>query len=68
MKASIRTASLFGYLGALLLIVSYFPALDNILDTSRALHAIWHVAVFVAAGLFVYSIEALRRYAMLSRR
>ncbi|GMA51573.1 hypothetical protein GCM10025857_29300 [Alicyclobacillus contaminans] len=68
MKRTIGQASLLCYLGAALLIMCYFPGLQESTESIRFLHALWHVALFVGAACLVYGIETLRSYARRYRR
>lgn len=68
MKRSASNATLFAYIGAVVLIASYYPAWNATLDRIPLLHALWHVATFVGAALLIYGLETLRRLARKSRR
>lgn len=68
MKRSVSNSVLCAYLGAFLLIACYYPGLNAELERVRILHALWHVAIFIAAALIVFGLETLRRQASLTRR
>lgn len=68
MKRSANQATLCAYVGALLLIIAYFPGLQERLEQTRLLHALWHVSLFVGAALLVYGLETLRAFARKYRR
>jgi hypothetical protein len=68
MKRTANQATLCAYLGALLLIVAYFPGLQERLEQTPLLHALWHISLFVGAGLLVYGLETLRAYARRYRK
>ncbi|MDQ0191487.1 hypothetical protein JI721_03350 [Alicyclobacillus cycloheptanicus] len=65
MKRSTRKATLSAYLGAVLLVVGFYPGLDSILDRIPMLHALWHLWLFIGAALLIYGLESLR---ILARR
>jgi len=60
MKRSASNATLAAYLGILLLLICYFPGMNQTLERIRILHALWHVAIFVGAAMLVYGLETLR--------
>lgn len=68
MKRASNKAYLLAYLGVILLIVGFYPALPPSLTQVRFLHAIWHVWLFVGAAMFIYGLETLHRLARRHRR
>jgi hypothetical protein len=68
MKRRTGQAAWIAYLGALLIILCFYPDLDGILDRSFILHALWHIAIFTGAAMLVYGLETLRSYARRYRR
>jgi hypothetical protein len=67
-KRTANQATLFAYVGALLLIVAYFPGLQERLEQTPILHVLWHVGLFIGAAFLVYGLETLRAYARRYRR
>ncbi|QSO51958.1 hypothetical protein JZ785_24880 [Alicyclobacillus curvatus] len=68
MKRSVAYATILAYVGAILMVAAYFPGLADRVDGIRALHAIWHVLIFVGAALLIYGLETLRTYANRHRK
>lgn len=51
-----------------MIVAGYYPALADTFDHVRALHALWHVIIFIGAALLIYGLETLRVYAKRHRR
>ena len=68
MKRSVAYATVLAYLGVILMIAAYFPSLADKISGNRALHALWHVIIFVGAALLIYGLETLRTYAKRHRK
>lgn len=68
MKRSTGQATFCAYTGAILLLLAYFPGLQDFIDQTRFLHALWHVGIFFGAAMLVYGLETLRAYARRYRR
>lgn len=63
MKRSTTQPALCAYLGAVLLVVAFYPGLDEWFDGVPMLHALWHLWLFVGAALLIYGLESLRTMA-----
>jgi predicted membrane channel-forming protein YqfA (hemolysin III family) len=68
MKRSTGQATLLAYLGIGMIILAYFPGIQERLESVRFFHATWHVLLFVGAACVVYGLETLRSYARRHRR
>lgn len=68
MRRSASQACLLTYVGTVLLIIGFYPGTGNLLDPYRWLHGIWHIWMFIGAGLVVYGLETLRSIARRHRR
>lgn len=63
MKRKASRAAIWAYIGAILLVVSFSPSMDTLLDKYRLLHAIWHLALFIGAAFLVFGLESMRHLA-----
>lgn len=68
MKRTSNKAHLIAYLGVILLLAGFYPALPASFTEVRLLHALWHVWLFVGAAMFIYGLETLHRLARRHRR
>ncbi len=68
MKRTTGQATLLAYLGVGMLILAYFPGIQERIENTRFFHAAWHVLLFVSAACVVYGLETLRSYARRYRR
>lgn len=68
MKRQAGRATLYSYVGAVLILVSFIPGLADFLSQSVLLHATWHFAIFAGAALLVYGLESLHSLARRYRR
>lgn len=67
MKRKASRAAIWAYIGAILLVVSFSPSMDALLDKYRLLHAIWHLALFIGAAFLVFGLESMRHLARRQR-
>lgn len=68
MKVSTGRAAASAYLGAICLVISFYPGLNHQFIRFPLLHALWHCWLFIGAALLVYGLESLRTMARRYRR
>lgn len=68
MKHSTTQATFCAYAGAILLVLSFYPALDVRMNAVPMLHTLWHLWLLVATAMLIYGIETLRTLARRYRR
>lgn len=68
MKHSTAQATFSAYAGAILLVLSFYPALDVWMGAVPLLHTLWHLWLLVGAAMLIYGLETLRTLARRYRR
>ncbi|MBX5437165.1 MAG: hypothetical protein IRZ33_08105 [Alicyclobacillaceae bacterium] len=68
MKRRTGQAALLAYLGAVMLVIGFYPMAAELMERLRIVHAAWHLWLFFGAALLVYGLETLRSLARRHQR